>query len=180
MGTSRDVGEFVHKIDNMAKATGQANREIVSRGALLMKEIVLSEAAARGVNPAGKIAGAKWGVRYDVKGYENASALVRVLGPLHLVDRDTKPHKIYRKGQRAKGRGSGRINKQAMYNELFGGVGAYNGGALKLPDGNFRRVVNHPGTKGKGIWAAAKTKAEIAVPRVMAGRMKETWKQALK
>ena len=180
MGTSRSPAEFSRKITDMATITQRRQAQTVSQGALTAKEILIAEAASKGVTPTSKIAGAKWGVRYDVKGFNNPTALVRVLGPFHLVDRDTRSHRIYRKTTRAKGRGSSRANRQARLNEAFGGTGAYTGGALKLGDGSFRRVVDHPGTKGKGIFDAAKAKAEIAVPRVMGRSVVSGWGEALR
>lgn len=180
MGTSRSAGEFSQKIVKMATVTQTRQKQTVEQGALTVKEIIIATAAAKGVTPQSRIAGAKWGVRYDIKGFNNTTALVKVLGPFHLVDRDTTRHKIFRKTSRARGRGSSRANKQSRLNEAFGGKGAYTGGALKLGDGSFRRVVDHPGTKGKGIFDASKAQAEIAVPRVMGRSVVSGWGQALR
>lgn len=97
--------------------------------------------------------GAKLSVSYSTReSGPIATALVKANGPWQLVNNDTKAHKIYRKAARVKGKGSARINQQQKLNEVFGGKGAYKGGALKLPDGNYRHVVDHPGTKGKKMW----------------------------
>lgn len=69
--------------------------------------------------------GARIGVRYDVKSDE--AVVVKALGPLHLLERDTRAHTIEPKKRRAK---SGRA-------------------AVKLSDGSFRSSVQHPGTKGQ-------------------------------
>lgn len=184
MAYTRSAKQFVADIEKMGTITQRRRAATVSQGALTAKEIIIAEAAAHGVKPTSKIAGAKWGVRYDVKGFDNPAAIVKVIGPFHLVDSPTKPHMIYRKGKRAKGRGSGRINKQQILSEVFGGTGAYSGGSLKLPaqvDGSqYRAVVHHPGTAGKGIFAAAKAKAHYAVPRVMGRSVVEGWEEALR
>lgn len=180
MGTSKSAAEFSRKITALATVTERRSKESVAQGALTTKEIIVAEAAARGVSPTSKIAGGGWRVTYNVKGTTNPAALVSIKGAFHLVENDTSPHRIYRKTARAKGRGSARINKQRALNEVFGGVGAYTGGALKLRDGRFRRVVNHPGTKGKGIFKAAKQKAGKAVPIVMSQRLVSGWKSVLK
>ena len=180
MGTSSSAAQFSKKITDMATITQRRQAQIVEQGALTTKEIIIAEAAAKGVSPGSRIAGAKWSVRYDVKGFNNPSALVKILGQFHLVDRDTKRHRIYRKTSRARGRGSSRANRQSALDQTFGAKGAYTGGALKLGDGGFRHVVDHPGTKGKGIFAAAKVKAEIAVPRVMGKSVVSGWGQALR
>lgn len=177
MGTSKSAAEFSRKISALAAVTERRSKETVAQGALTTKEIIVAEAAARGVSPSSKIAGGPWRVAYNVKA---SSALVSIKGAFHLVENDTSPHRIYRKTGRAKGRGSARINRQRALNETFGGVGAYTGGALKLRDGAFRRVVNHPGTKGKGIFKAAKRKAGKAVPIVMSQRLVSGWKSVLK
>lgn len=180
MGTTTSPAAFSRKITKMATVTKARQKAVVTQGALTAKEIIIAEAAARGVSPGSKIAGGKWGVRYDVKGFNNPAALVRITGPFHLVEGDTKPHRIFRKVRRVKGKGSTRINKQNALNLVFEGVGAYKGGAMKLPDGGYRRVVNHPGTKGKGIFKAAKIKAGTAVPIVMSQRIVGGWRDALR
>lgn len=179
MGTSTSAAQFADKITKAATVTQRRQKLTVEQGALVAKEIVIAEAASNGVSPTSKIAGAKWGVRFDVKGFNNPSALLKVVGPFHLVEGDTRAHRIYRKVARKKGRGSARINKQQALNEVFGGVGAYRGGALKLPEG-FRRVVNHPGTKGKGIWKSSQPKIRKAVPRVMSQRIISGWREAFR
>jgi hypothetical protein len=154
MATTTDPKKFVADIHRMATITERRQSMIVGEGALLTKTIILGEAAAKGVAPTSKLAKKKWGVRYTVKG---TSALVRINGPFHLVDRDTVPHQI---GPRKKGRRSG---KKAV---------SFNGIA--------RATVEHPGTKGKGIFDAAKHKASVAAPRVMAKSVIAGWREALK
>lgn len=82
----------------------------------------------------------------------DSEAFVRAVGPWQIINNPAKPHKIYRKGQRVRGRGAQRANRQAIYNELFGARGAYTGGALKMPDGRYRHVVDHPGHPGRQMW----------------------------
>lgn len=180
MGTSHSSAEFSRKIVKAATATQQRAKMSVEQGALTAKTIVVAEASAKGLTPGSRIAGAKWGVSYNVKGFDNPTALLKVTGAFHLVEGDTKAHRIYRKGQRKRGRGSSRINKQQILSEVFGGTGAYTGGSLKLANGSFRKVVNHPGTKGKGIWAGAKPKIRAAVPRVMAQRIIGGWREVFR
>lgn len=180
MGTSQSPAEFSRKIVNMATVTQRRQREIVNQAALTVKEIVIATSAAKGVSPGSKIAGGNWGVRYDIKGFNNPTALVKIWGPFHLVDRPTKAHRINRKVAKAKGRGARRINRQQALNEVFGAQGAYKGGALLLPDGGYRHVVNHPGTQGKGIWKISVEASNHAVPIVMSQKIWDGWRQALK
>jgi hypothetical protein len=158
MGTSTTPAQFAQKITNLATVTQRRQTMIVNEGALLAKTIILAEAAAKGVSPTSKIAGGKWGVRYDVRGFNNPSALVKVYGPFHLVDGPTKPHTI---GPRTRGRR--RSGKQAV---------SFNG--------TVRRTVQHPGTSGKRIWPVAKAKAGLAVPRIMGKSVISGWRQALR
>lgn len=180
MGTSRSSAEFSRKIVKAATITQQRSKMSVEQGALTAKTIVLAEAASKGVTPQSRIAGAKWGVRYDVRGFNHPTALLRVQGPFHLVEGDTAPHRINRRTARAKGRGGRRANRQRALNEAFGGTGAFTGGSLKLADGSYRKVVRHPGTKGKGIWKSSKVKIRAAVPRVMAQRIIGGWREAFR
>lgn len=158
MGTSTDPKKFVANINRMATITQRRQVQIVGEGALLTKEIILAEAASSGVSPTSKIAGGKWGVRYNVKGFNNPAALVRIFGAFHLVDRPTRAHEI---GPRRKGRR--RSGKRAI---------SFNGVA--------RASAQHPGTRGKGIFPDAKAKASVAVPRVMAKSVVSGWRDALK
>lgn len=158
MGTSRSVGEFSRKITNLGTVTQSHSRMVVEQGALTAKEIILAEAASKGITPAQKIARGRWGVRYDILGTWNPTALVRVWGPFHLVDNPTKPHDI-----RPRTKGRRRSGKQAI---------AF--------DGIARASAHHPGTHGNGIFPAAKAKARVAVPIVMSQRIVGGWRQALK
>jgi hypothetical protein len=156
MGTSRNAAEFSRKIVSLATVTQAKQRETVMQGALVAKQIIVSEFGSRGLSPSSKIAGGKWGVGFDVKGFSNPSALVRVRGPVHLFDNPTKPHTI--PGQRRR-----RTAKR-----------------LLLPDGGVRSSVQHPGTAGKKAFPAAKAKARIAVPRVMGQRVVGAWRNAIR
>lgn len=156
MGTSKSAAEFSARIVRLATVTQANQKVVVTNGALLAKEIILGEFAARGVSKDSRIAGAKWGVGFDVKGFNNPSALVRVRGPVQLVDSPTKPHTIRpRRGRRG--------GKKAL---AFNGV--------------VKASAQHPGTKGKRAFPAAKTKARIAVPRVMGQRVIGGWRAALR
>lgn len=91
----------------------------------------LRVAAPRGRLNVGK-KGAKVGVRYDI---EPKKATVRMTGPAHLLESDTKAHRIPR-GKVGRGRRQ-RVNKKVI---VIPGVGV-------------RAYANHPGTQGKQPWA---------------------------
>ena len=158
MATTTSPAKFAHDIRQMGTVTQRRQKNIVAQGALTAKEIIVSEAAANGVYPTSRIAGGKWGVRYDIKGFGNPSALVRIYGAFQLVDKPTKPHEI---GPRRRGRR--RSGKKAI---------AF--------DGIVRASVQHPGTRGKNIWSPAKAKAYVAVPKVMSTSVVAGWREALR
>lgn len=169
----------------MATVTKERQKQVVDQGALTGKEIIIAQAASRGVSLNSRIAGGKWGVRYDTKGFNNPTSLLRITGPFHLVESDTKPHIIHRKIGRgtARGRGSRRLNRQSTYEALFGAGGVtdgFGGPALKFNGSVYRKVVRHPGTKGKHIFRDSKKKIGKAVPIVMSQRIVGGWRSALR
>jgi hypothetical protein len=144
------------RLTKLAAEIRGAERHAVNAAALEMKRAVDREigrvAPRRRMRNVGK-RGARVGVRYDIKGTRNPTALIRATGPLHLLERKTQPHTIYVRAARARGRGSSRLNTGRRLAQVFGGRGAYGWGALTMPDGQYRRVVSHPGTSGKRPWA---------------------------
>ena len=131
----------------MAKLTsefGRASRTAVERGAFEAKKVIgqeIRQATGDGRMSGVGAKGARVGVRYDIKGTENPTALGRATGPLHLVENPVKPHEITPKRRR---RGAGKK-------------------AVVTPYGPKAKV-QHPGTKtGKKPWAKGKQKAE---PRI--------------
>jgi hypothetical protein len=154
MGSTTDPKKFVADIKQMATITERRQSIIVGQGAQVTKEIIIAQAASAGVKPTSKLAKKRWGVRYKVQG---TKALVAINGPFHLVERDTKAHPI---GPRTRGRGS---RKRAI---AFGGI--------------VRANAQHPGTKGKHIFADAKAKASIAAPKIMSKSVVSGWRDALK
>ena len=157
MGTSKSPEQFVRKIEGLANATEKRSVAAVNRGALATKNIILAQSASQGVKPTSKLARKSWGVNYKVMPGPRPEAFVRIRGPFHLVDRDTEPHDLKPK---TRGRGS---RKKAL---AFGGI--------------VRASAHHPGTKGKGIFANAKAKADVVVPKVMAQTIVGGWRDALK
>ncbi len=155
----------------MRKLSGEFSRfqpEAVKRGSLDIKRAVeheLRRAVGADMRMSG-VGNAKLGVRFDLKGTRNPTSLIRAVGPWQLIERDTKPRTIFvRAGRtaRTRGRGSGAANRAARRQDVqnrldqaFGGVGAYRFGTLRFQGRSglaFRRVVRHPGTKGKAPFA---------------------------
>lgn len=206
MGTSRSSVELVRKLNDLGTATQRKAKNVVDEGALAAKTIMLATAASKGVTPGRKIGDRKWGVRYDVKGTTNPTALVRFTGPFHLVNNPTDPHIIgarrlgtrgaFRARQRqleVVGAFSGRSSRGG-FSENVGMFGALRGQsdtrrnglvlnrqrakALKFGSSHYAYVF-HPGTPGKRIFEAAKVVAERRVPKVMAARQMSIWGQVM-
>lgn len=138
-----------------------AQRRAVGASALHVKKRVATQiSAAVGadmrMSGVGK-RGAKVGVRYDVLGYTNPTARVYATGPLHIVERGTKAHRIPKqRGARARKR------------------------LLVIPGVGVRMWANHPGTTGKHPWQRGVAAALPVVPAIfrveVAKALKETFR----
>lgn len=137
------VDEFVRSLGGYPSRVVQARGTAVRAAALAAKTSILPH-ISRGsggdlrLSGVGR-SGANVGVRYDVKGYIVPTALVRATGPLHLIERDTAPH---------------RIPKRPPLNR-----------PLRINGRIVRGPVMHPGTQGKHVWAAG---VRAALPAIRA------------
>jgi hypothetical protein len=139
MGTSRNASELAMKLQKAGEVIGKANRDAVQSAAQVYKERLLASAAR---DTGGDLRLSKWGRRglrvgvgYDVKGSENATALIkgRPQGPWKVLEYGAAPHSIGPRNRRRRGRSVG---------------------FLAFPDGGVRRgSVQHPGSKGKNTWS---------------------------
>lgn len=160
------------RMAKMGLEVQRGQRTAMNRAALEAKKVLVTEIAK--AVPSGRMRnvgsppGARVGVKYDVKGTKNPTALVRAIGPLHLVENPIKPHMIIPKktGRGAKGRGSRRANQQALYDALFGG--RYAGQKpLRTPYGPRYRV-EHPGVSTpKRPWAKGMKRVPDPVRRTL-------------
>lgn len=177
-GITKD--EFVTKVGRYVGACGQANRKATMEAAGVYKDGVL-KAAKRDVGNDGAFGNwgknrqrknpkpLRLGAGYDVRGYENAVALLkaRPAGAWKVLEYGTQAHPLV----------AGLTKKQRRVGVLFGqltgeevSIGTFIGGrrgsrevngvkrrrsslALKLPDGNFRFGVRHPGARAKKTWS---------------------------
>jgi hypothetical protein len=186
MGTSSSPAELVGKLGRLAGAVQKSNVEGVKSGAAATKQIIIANAASRGVSPGSKIAGAAWSVGYDVKGTYRPTALVRIRGQFHLVESDTKLHIIAARRLATRGALRGRTGEIALsgggvsFGKLraaqtrrrAGAVVQTGGKRALVIGGNPRAYAVHRGTKGKGIFAASKTQAERVVPPIIRSRIR--------
>lgn len=138
----------------------------VQKAALEAKTIINTEirkvaGADMRLSGAGK-RGARVGARYDIKGSTNPTALIRALGPIQLIERDTKPHLIAPRASFVT-RGGVRVRqgrRSAAGRRLRGGKTALTIG------GNLRASAEHPGTKGRHPFQRGAEKASKVTPEI--------------
>lgn len=159
MGTSTSAAQMVKKINTAKKNVEARQTKAVGAAALAAKDIIEQEASRSGLKPrSSKLVGRRWrGVRYDIKGTRNPTALVRATGPAWLHDQPTKAHRIAAK------RSPSRRRKRRR-------------GAKALSFGRNHPVaaVNHPGTRGKGWWRRGVNRAEKKAPDAYARNLRDT------
>lgn len=160
------------RMAKMGLEVQRAQRTAMNKAALEAKKVLagsISKAVPSGrLRNVGSPPGARVGVKYDVKGTKNPTALVRAIGPLHLVENPIRPHLIIPKktGRGAKGRGSRRQNQQALYDALFGSK--YAGvKPMRTPYGPRYRV-SHPGVSTPTRpWAKGMKQVPVPVRRAL-------------
>lgn len=202
MGTSRSGAELAGKLTRYATTIPRANREGVDRAAWFAKGEFDAGLRAAGSSSGGKLrtpgkGGQRLGARYDIQGYQNATARVRYTGPVHLLFRPTKKHLIAakhlgtRRGIAAKtaqiganaafggsNRGAfGKLQKTANYNR-YGSVRQQAGKGLRQRAGKQALVFGgskgpkayafHPGTRGRNAWPVVKNRVARGAPKVWA------------
>lgn len=168
---NRRMHRFAAEVNGITKSgTNQAALAVVTSVAGFLGGRTIT---MRGVGSSG----AKVGVRYDIKGAQNPTALIYMFGPAHLIERPTSAHVIIgrsvgrvkrgstkglTKGDRAGVRSD---KKQELYNALFGGEA---GGRMDIgrsddwKTGPFR----HPGTKGKYPWRKGLEAVRPHLPKI--------------
>ena len=146
------IGKFAQKSQSFAVVGLPIGaRQGVQKAALVATTAARASIAAgsggdSALSNVGRQGGAKVGARFDVKGTQNPSALIRATGPLHLLDNPTKPHTIVPRGLK---KGRSRASRGDFYNALFGGGSGFGSAKpLRTPYGPRYRV-QHPGTRGK-------------------------------
>jgi hypothetical protein len=145
VGASRSFGELAAKLDKAASKAANGDR-VLQQAALHVKKSVQAE--LRRVAPSGRLSGvgksgARVGVRYDEL-KNGRTVLVRMTGPAHLIERDTKAHVI-----RPKRRRKPKPGKRT---------------AIKI-GGSYWRTVQHPGTRGQHPWEKGLKRAGQPVRR---------------
>lgn len=155
MGVSTSGAQLAGKLQTAAVGIAGASPLGVRAGAELLAASIRA-ASPSTLRNVGKRGGAKLGVRVRQVnlGPTHPVAFVKAIGPWQIHEFDTKPHPIPRlKGARSR-----------QYGPAFGGS---KGGMLRMPDGQIRRQVFHPGTKGKHTFAKGAAAVAPKVPRVV-------------
>jgi hypothetical protein len=148
--------QLARKMERTQAELLRARRTAVTAGAMELKQGVQRRLPASGrLRGVGK-KGARVGVRYDLKG--DTEAVVKAIGPLHLLENATAAHDIQPKKRRGKGGNA----------------------ALKLPDGSFRGVIHHPGTKGQKPFAKGIEDARPKALRAMANPITDAVKRGIR
>jgi hypothetical protein len=176
VGESKSSAELAAKLTLTATALGRANRKAVGEAANTYKFGAL-QAAREDVGPDLRLSrwgakrgrstqGLKLGAGYDVRGYDNAVALLRARpqGVWKVVEYGAKPHPIVPGVSKRQTRFAASlanltgetVNASTI---VAGRKGKKRRMALKLPDGNIRFGVNHPGSRGKRTWSRGINKA---------------------
>lgn len=178
------MAEFVGKLDKLGQAITD-NRPAMVRVAIVTKgEFTksLKRAGVNGTTPVTK----KIGVRDDVKGKLNATAIVRYTGPAHLINNPTRQHFIgakalgTRNSLRQKSRNVGTLAAFGGSNRgAFGGFREVKNGKRALTiGGNARAYAFHPGTKGKRFFQDARKNAAVSAPEAFRkAQLREPLKQ---
>lgn len=168
-------------IKNIGTAAQDSQKEAVFRAALHMKDVITKEIhgdlggkdyfsrMAQKKTKTGRFVGVraasnKVGVRFDVKGVYNPTALLTAYGPAGLLEYGAAKHEImstvgavqYQKG----GKGARkRALAQRRLDVAYGARGLFSGATpLRTPMGPRFRVYNHPGTAGKKTFTKAVAK----------------------
>lgn len=154
---------------NVAGSVGRAALVLKTSVEANMRAAVGADLRMSGVGKTG----AKVGVRYDVKGRTNPTALLRATGPAHLIERDTRAHTIIPKTvgrtQGSRTKGARLAAKQNLYDALFGGTVSGATKPLMLGNtGRFAYRVRHPGTRGKHPFEHGINRAAPVAQRVLA------------
>ena len=143
--------QAARKFQQLAKGLAGLEKTTLIEGGLIVKKAVQAELVAAGAG-SGRLRGvgkkgAKIGVRVDPLG---KAVLVRATGPFHLLESNTKAHRI---PNERKGRGRRLVS--------IPGVGVFDS-------------VNHPGTKGKHPWVKGVASAVPLVSKAGGSALKKT------
>lgn len=153
MGTSSSPAQLAAKLNRVASAYADLDRQLVREAAGLLRTSVEATAPdhLRGVGRRG----AKLSVATKYGGSAEPQALVFARGPWQLIERDTSPHQIPR--QRRSASFEGVFGHAVIPGGAEGGVHGRRG---------VRTRVQHPGTRGQHPWQRGADAARPAISRL--------------
>ena len=155
---AQSIGADVAKrVVKLARAVEGGSKDTLKAAALVAKDEQLKRMRADSggdlrLSGVGRN-GAKLNVNFKLAG---DTATVRAIGPLPLINNDTRAHSI--RSRRAGGRRA----------------------VINIPGVGFRRSANHPGTSGKDTWQVGRKSAEPKVRQAMGKRTTKVLAQAMK
>ena len=150
----KDLAQFAKACRAMAGDAQKLEQRATGAAALEVKLIILAEmrrAAPKLKLNVGK-RGKKIGVSYD-PGHSSGTAVVRATGPVHLIESNTKPHRIPKERSRGRRR------------------------LVVIPGVGVRAWANHPGTRGKHPWAKGVAIAVPKVPKIVDAELDRTLRE---
>lgn len=129
MGVSRSGSQAARKLQRLSVDLSDASLTQVKEASQIIKKNV-EKRAPRRLRNVGRRGGARIGVRYNVGNFGGEpKSKVYAYGPFQLVERPTEAHRIPRETV-----GRGRRKRK-------------NTKKVRLPSGEFRNSVKHPGIK---------------------------------
>lgn len=151
--------QFAAKMHDLARrGLPDVEREAVGRSALYAKTVIgaVIRQAAGGDSKLSGVGkkGAKVGVRYGVSEGAHPEAWVAASGPLHLLERDTKPREIPRTKVRRLSSGARAVSTKSQRRPI------------KIGDRWVTGPVKHPGTKGTEPFAKGVKLIEPKIPAI--------------
>jgi hypothetical protein len=94
---TRDLHDLARSVAALPDALQRGQKAGVNKSALHVTRAIRGNIrAVTGDNRLSGVGrrGARVGARYNVKGTVNPTALITAVGPLHLIERDTRPHDV--------------------------------------------------------------------------------------
>jgi len=150
---ARDLDDLATSIGATAAALQVAQKAGVTKAALYTTRTIRAEITrVTGDNRLSGVGkrGARVGAEYKIQGsVQNPTAYIQAKGPLHLIERDTSPHRIPRvRGRRAKKR-------------------------YAVVDGHPYAYAYHPGTTGQHPFEKGWRKAAPETPKIFQAEVRK-------
>ncbi len=146
----RDLDDLATSIGRTIPALQEAQKRGIQKAALhvtgKIRDEIRSVTGDMRLSGVGR-RGAKVGAKFDIKGSINPTALITATGPLHLIERDTSPHRIPRTRGRKK--------------------------RIAVIDGHPYHHANHPGTAGKHPFAKGVARGAPDTPKIFQAEVRK-------